>query len=834
MTNQNINSFQNLDLDLNSDDILGSGEPKRVSLISERKIKYDICFARPNNFQPKLISFNNIDNYDFNKGFNEFLISEEYVHLYFDFDSIKTTEELDDVINWLNSLKEVFGEYSFGGYTDNESIANNYGFRYYKEGNHFVSMHVVYYNTAISSKDLVNIMKHTEKKGYSTKGVHYLCDFNVYKLVAKRDDQTSRQVFRHVLSNKIYKPNDPQNKDNHGNICNNLPPSTQIVQVKGDEIIIEKSKWSKVFTLQEDLPVIEKVNKKNTELTEALCDLNYNDNLIMLEFDEIVELLNEFDPEYDNFKSIISNILHSPYDYDFCKKVIEEWYFQRNHTNANTIELYMKYYELVENNKWFYSIINHLPKEKRLKYINKYAQNSIDPDAHIELKTEFSLKDLRVKDYTLPGGIGIKINEFLNDLMKCATIINTANMDFIVKEYDGVRNTYNLKHLTDKGFERLLRSINLGKYYKEGKLKNVNAFMVYNEGKNKNLLFKNGMKFYDENPDIFSYFNGYDYNLLDEVNESKIEGFLNHILDVIADENVEVYEYILNWFSYIMQIPNAKTETAIVIIGEQGTGKNIFTNVLCDLLNRYSNRNITNIDHIIGKFNTSIENMKLIICNELSSAETNKYLNSDALKSVITEKTTTIEEKNLSPRIAENVCNLILVSNNDFPIKLEYGDRRYVVSNSSSKYKGNNAYFANLCASFDREFYDNLYTFFMKRDISKFNARIIPQTEARESILKASQSSYELFIQDHIGEFIEGMKRCDAFNKYVEWVNENKFNQCSIKTFKEKITKFCKDVKITKLDRRINVYKLKDDMKNRFDLTEYNEKQKYIEEHTGF
>lgn len=138
MTNQNINSFQNLNLDLNSHDILGSGEPKRVSLISERKIKYDICFARPNNFQPKLISFNNIDNYDINKGFNEFLISEEYVHLYFDFDSIKTTEELDDVINWLNSLKEVFGEYSFGGYTDNESIANNYGFRYYKEGNHFV------------------------------------------------------------------------------------------------------------------------------------------------------------------------------------------------------------------------------------------------------------------------------------------------------------------------------------------------------------------------------------------------------------------------------------------------------------------------------------------------------------------------------------------------------------------------------------------------------------------------------------------------------------------------------------------------------------------------
>lgn len=113
-------------------------------------------------------------------------------------------------------------------------------------------------------------------------------------------------------------------------------------------------------------------------------------------------------------------------------------------------------------------------------------------------------------------------------------------------------------------------------------------------------------------------------------------------------------------------------------------------------MNRYSNINITNIDHIIGKFNISIENMKLIVCNELSSAETNKYLNSYSLKSVITEKTITIEEKNFSPRIAKNVCNLIYVSNNDVPVKLEYGDRRYVVSCSSSKYKVNDAYFAKL------------------------------------------------------------------------------------------------------------------------------------------
>lgn len=808
---------------------------KTVPLSTEQKIKYDTCFNRPNNSYPKLISFADVDKYDFNKGFAEFLISEENVHLYFDFDSIKSREELLDVFGWLKSLEPIFGKYSAGGYTDDESIAEEFQLRYYKEGNHFVSMHTVFYTTAISTKDLVAIMNHTKKKGYSTKGIHKLCDPNVYKLVSKKDDQTIRQLFRHVLSDKIFKPNDPKNKQNHGKICDNLPPSTQIVQVRGGEEIIEKTEWSKIFSIQEDIPIVPKKTAKTNiaqqiDLTEAVCDLSYNEDLIKPSLDEIVELLLEFEPIYDVFNSIVSNLLHSPFDQEFCVNVIESWYFTGNHQNPQTIQVYAdKYYEYTESNKWFYSIVKHLPKEKRQKYLDKYALNTIDPDTQIELTTDFSLKNLRQKNYSLPSGVGIKTREFLTDLMKCVAIINTANMDFIVKEYDGGRDTYNIKHITAKAFENLLKSIYLGKYYKDGKLKPVDAFMVYNTGKNKNLLIKNGMRFYDTRPDIFSHFIGYEHTLLETVDEGKIKGFLDHIREVIANNNEEVYEYILNWFSFIMQNPNGKTETAIVITGEQGTGKNIFTDILCDLLNRYSNRNITNIDHIIGKFNPSIENMKLIVCNELSSAENNKYLNSDSLKSVITEKTITIEEKNLSPRIAENVCNLILVSNNDVPVKLEYGDRRYVVTCSSSKYKGNNAYFEQLCASFDRDFYNNLFTYFMKRDIKKFNTRIIPKTEARDLILKSSQSSYELFIQENIARFVEGFPRALSYEKYKKWVEENKFNICSSKTFKEKITKFCHDTKITRQGARINVYKLKEECKNWFDLTENNEGDEYYE-----
>ena len=82
------------------------------------------------------------------------------------------------------------------------------GFRRYDEGEHWLSMHVVFYETRISTLDLQTIMKHTEKKGFHTIGVHELCDPSVYRLVSKVKTQTTRQLFRHVLADKIYKRND--------------------------------------------------------------------------------------------------------------------------------------------------------------------------------------------------------------------------------------------------------------------------------------------------------------------------------------------------------------------------------------------------------------------------------------------------------------------------------------------------------------------------------------------------------------------------------------------------------------------------------------------------
>ena len=785
-------------------------QPQPQPQQKQRMIKYDICFNRTKDTKPQEISFEDVDNYDFSKHFNEFLVDEDYVHLYFDFDTIKSNDEFDDVCCWLDRLVEVFGEYSMGGYCDNDDMAAM-GFRKYENGGHWLSMHVVFYQTCISSEDLVHIMKHTQKTGYLTDGVHKLCDPNVYKLVSTKAGQTSRQVMRHVLSDKIYKLNSTENKTNHGFILGNYKPSTQIIQIRGTEPIITQEQWGKLFKVKSDNCIkntkenTDSVNNVVTKTTTVkkskpeLLNLDASENLIKLTDEEMSELLSNFEPTYDNFNNIVTNLVHSPFGRDDVLKWIESWYFSGDHQNKDTIKVYCeKYHEIITNNKWFWSIAKHLKTDERKKWRTKGFEISIE-DTDFNLTGKMDLSILRRKNYK-DGCSGVRVNEFISDLRKCVVFINLAVPIYIVKDYDGVRDVFDIRMLDLKKFRALMTDINLGRYQKDvgGRVveKTINAWMIYDSGNNKNYIMKKGLRFFDERKEIFSVFCGYDFKRSKVVDVSKIELYLNHIREVIARGQELVYEYILNWFAFILQKPADKTEVALVITGKEGTGKNVFTNVLCKLLGRYANPNLTNISHIVGRFNGALEDKKLIVCNELSSADTNKYLNSDALKSVITDKTVNIETKGIDSRLRENVVNLILVSNHFGPVRITDDDRRYLVIETSDQKCKQYDYFKSLHDSFNDDFYNTLFNFFMNRDISNFNPRDIPDTEEKRDLIEANKSSYQMFYEEYEEQFKYGWTCKDCYRKYADFARDMGFAVCAANTFGSKIRGLVKHKRI--------------------------------------
>ena len=264
----------------------------------------------------------------------------------------------------------------------------------------------------------------------------------------------------------------------------------------------------------------------------------------------------------------------------------------------------------------------------------------------IDIKDEFCLMDIRQKKNKY-----VSESEVINDLKRVFMVVDSTPEVFVIKDYDSINDFVKISYTTESIAKSKLKKIIIG--YNSEK-KPVNAWKIYLQ--HTELFTVKALKFYSEDPHVFSYFRGYDYNKLDEVKEQVIKPFLDHVFNVIANKNDAVYKYIIAWIAAILQRPNFKVGVALTIIGKQGSGKNtFFTDIICQLMARYANNNITDIEDIVGKFNASLENKKLIVVNELKSVDMNKQLNSDALKSVITDRTININQKNLV--MSYIVCN---------------------------------------------------------------------------------------------------------------------------------------------------------------------------------
>jgi hypothetical protein len=306
---------------------------------------------------------------------------------------------------------------------------------------------------------------------------------------------------------------------------------------------------------------------------------------------------------------------------------------------------------------------------------------------------------------------------------------------------------------------------------------------------------------------------------------------MNHLLEVICSGNQELFQYLNCWIAKLIQNPTAKLETSPVLLALAGSGKgDAFAEVIGELLRGYTTIT-TRMESLVGAFNTIVENQKLIICDELSSIDTNKYLNMEPLKRLQTGLTTSINQKNLPERQnVDNYANFIFISNNKDAIRIDNSDRRYVFFDVSTKYcpmlhNRKNPLFDQHFVPLYKEiestgFYEQLMTHYMNVDISNFNPRAIPESETRKEILEFNKAPHQLFIELHAQEFRDGYRCEDAFRAFCSYCDFAKFKQCNIKTFGLRIREYCDHKQIMKHHQRYRVYVIKPDMLDMFPIDE--------------
>ena len=54
-------------------------------------------------------------------------------------------------------------------------------------------------------------------------------------------------------------------------------------------------------------------------------------------------------------------------------------------------------------------------------------------------------------------------------------------------------------------------------------------------------------------PSYQQIFSGYDYQLVNEVNDVRIHLWLIHIREILTNNDEDVYKFTINWFAYILQ-----------------------------------------------------------------------------------------------------------------------------------------------------------------------------------------------------------------------------------------------------------------------------------------
>ena len=154
------------------------------------------------------------------------------------------------------------------------------------------------------------------------------------------------------------------------------------------------------------------------------------------------------------------------------------------------------------------------------------------------------------------------------------------------------------------------------------------------------------------------------------------------LINLVAGDH-ETYDYFLDWIAAPLQKlrhkgKTYKTRTAVVFHGGQGTGKGTLENIVRAI---YGDKYVVVMgqDALDGRFTGDLENALFVVANEVMSSTNRSAQTENKLKTWVTDSKIPIEKKYQHPVVVENMFNIMFTSNDDRPVIVPAGDRRYTV-----------------------------------------------------------------------------------------------------------------------------------------------------------
>lgn len=204
--------------------------------------------------------------------------------------------------------------------------------------------------------------------------------------------------------------------------------------------------------------------------------------------------------------------------------------------------------------------------------------------------------------------------------------------------------------------------------------------------------------------------------------------YYDNLLNNMCRGNQAHCDYVLDWMAHGVQHPEEKPGVAIVFRSdERGTGKSTVCQYYARLFGIHG-LEVSSANHLTGRFNGHLETAIVLVVNEAvwagdQSAES-------ILKSLITEANATTESKWMNAKQSRSFVRVMMTANSSWVVPAGWSERRFLVLEATDRMLSKDKYWVDLVRQMKNGGLSGFLHDLLARDISQFNPRNVPVTEA--------------------------------------------------------------------------------------------------------
>jgi hypothetical protein len=432
--------------------------------------------------------------------------------------------------------------------------------------------------------------------------------------------------------------------------------------------------------------------------------------------------------------------------------------------------------------------INHFKfsREKLCNLIKKCNSNYIEaeyPNKYEELKQIHETDKETKKEYrkfmiTISNQ---RIDQLLQYFNEYYCVIKGSNMWYVREEKDKYNRMKSYTRYSSKrDFTENHIQYEIHNEYKFGKapMDIVSIWLKWQGRRSYDKIVFKPCKYFEydiHGENVYNMWTGwvYQYDEHYTIDHSLIENILYHLKVVVCKGNEHMYEYVLNLWKLILL--GKKTGIGLGIYGVQGSGKSTIIEWFgIQIIGEKYYAYVQSLDDLTCRF-SSLRCMKSFIVVDEIDTWSGDRKTANKLKSILTQTKTKLEIKNKEAVNIDDYANFTFISNYKNFLCIEgRNDRRYCIQEADSCKVGDKTYFNKLNIDLGNEPLNRRLTkeekihsgkvaktffhFLMKRDLTGFDTRNIPQTE----LLKHTKIACTPPLVNFIWKFIQEIIKTDT------------------------------------------------------------------------